>query len=120
MLTIYEAFRYVTPEDSKNNKTYFLLLQVFKNKGFHNKWTKIDIETKYDTDKGYKKWYFYSAVFWDISGEQLSSPGMVIFQTKDWFSLASLSSSIKNHVTSQPRAFPVIIAQHRRCSANLN
>lgn len=46
-LTINEAFRSVIPEDSKNNKTYFLLLQVFKNKGFHNKWTEIDIKTKY-------------------------------------------------------------------------
>lgn len=53
-----------------------------------------------------------SAVSWCISGEQLFLLGMVIFQRKDWFSLASLSSSMKNNVTSQPRAFLIITAQH--------
>ena len=31
------AFSDVTLEESKNDKTYFLFLQVFKNKGFHNR-----------------------------------------------------------------------------------
>lgn len=43
VFTIFGLFRYVTPEDPKNSKTYFLLLQVFENKGFHNKWMKIDM-----------------------------------------------------------------------------
>lgn len=61
------------------------------------------------TNKGYVN---NSAVSWCISGEQLFLLGMVIFQRKDWFSLASLSSSMKNNVTSQPRAFLIITAQH--------
>lgn len=45
-------------------------------------------------------------------GKQLFLPGMVILQTKDSFSLASFFVIIKNNVTSQPRAFPIVIAQH--------
>lgn len=47
VLTVLEEFRYATLRTLRNNKTDFLLFQVFRNKGQESKWAETDVSTKY-------------------------------------------------------------------------
>lgn len=45
-------------------------------------------------------------------GEQLFLPGVIMSQIKDWLFSCFLVTILKNNVTAEPKAFPVIIVQH--------